>query len=82
MTREWAATNTLRTAIRPFDYDDTPYNNADVVDALALVEAALDAAERVAPGAKLRTLPGTRGVFEDEMDALTAALRAVREGKE
>ena len=38
----------IRGAIRPNDYDDTPYNMADVHDALAAVERLVEAARPMA----------------------------------
>src|SRR5690349_20864202 len=67
----WAATNTLRAAHRDVD---APACNPDCpwCSALSLVEAALDAAERVQEA---------RGYMRDSVEAhraLAAALRALR----
>jgi hypothetical protein len=77
MTRQWAATNTLRERVANtvrMSKAEVP-SCKDSLAALALVETALDAAAVVADDFQL---------FRDchEVRDLAAALRAVREGKE
>ena len=80
MTGGWAATNTLRET-RDFipDWYDGPLSLRDEYDAaLALVEAALDAA---ADGLSVWERVPSIEQADETFAALAAALRAVREGK-
>lgn len=77
----WAATNTLREALAvawPEGDHAEPNVFTEALAALALVEAALDAAE---PLARHFDSGFACGSLRPEMEALAAALRAVREGK-
>lgn len=75
MTGGWAATNTLREAAR---YYDAATFDPKAKDALALVEAALNAAEQLLESRLWTSGDGSESW--QKANALAAALRAVREG--
>ena len=88
MSTGWAATNTLRrglsrSVVTPLGQSALNTNYESELAALALVETALDAADKVLTGmTPLRSLPGAVGTIgTEDLEALAAALRAVREGK-
>ena len=82
----WAATNTLREELRNYHTDIVGRPTRESWDALALVEAALDAAERVngygENGETIWQLGAGQDwqAWHEEKERLRAALRAVREG--
>ena len=89
MTGGWAALNTLRCELQDYGDDILGRPSGEAVAALALVEAALDAAAKLDQEIVLWSKDANDGEFaiwsEDKImaawQALAAALRAVRGGK-
>jgi hypothetical protein len=77
VTGGWAATNTLRDAVETLHNYGCRVSATHSRDAIALVEAALDAAEKFEQGG----IDLSNVEFDQAATALAAALRAVREGK-